>query len=106
MSKHAVNNYRTFDPAIGPTHSEERMIPMKEPQVRGTSAVVACEPKAGWRKKVAVAIAALALTATSTVLSASPAAAAVRGLDLQVSGCNAQAPGTYIVLRAWNVYGW
>lgn len=37
---------------------------------------------------------------------ATPASAAVRGLNLQVSGCDSQAPGTTIVLRANNVYGW
>ena len=42
----------------------------------------------------------------SLFMTSSPASAAVRGLDLQYSGCNAQAPGTYIVLRARNVYGW
>jgi hypothetical protein len=37
---------------------------------------------------------------------AAPASASVRGLNLQVSGCNYQAPGTTLVLRANNVYGW
>jgi hypothetical protein len=37
---------------------------------------------------------------------AEPASAAVRGLNLQVSGCDFQAPGTTLVLRANNVYGW
>lgn len=38
--------------------------------------------------------------------TASPASAAVRGLNLQVSGCDYQAPGTNLALRANNVYGW
>src|SRR5947209_6128162 len=54
-----------------------------------------------------IASLAIALAAAGAGIGiANPASAAVRGLDLQVSGCNYQAPGTTIVLRANNVYGW
>jgi hypothetical protein len=54
-----------------------------------------------------IASLAVALLAAGTSLGiANPASAAVRGLNLQVSGCDYQAPGTTIVLRANNVYGW
>jgi hypothetical protein len=54
-----------------------------------------------------IASLAIAVMATCAAVGiASPASAAVRGLDLQVSGCNFQAPGTTLVLRAYNVYGW
>jgi len=46
------------------------------------------------------------LLTLSVVVPTATASAGVRGLDLQASGCDAQAPGTYIVLRANNVYGW
>jgi hypothetical protein len=50
---------------------------------------------------------AIAIIAAAASLGiANPASASVRGLNLQVSGCNFQAPGTNLVLRANNVYGW
>jgi hypothetical protein len=54
-------------------------------------------------------IAGLAVAVIAAAVSigiANPASAAVRGLNLQVSGCDYQAPGTSLVLRAHNVYGW
>ena len=53
----------------------------------------------------AIAVAALASSGLA-VGTATPALASVRGLNLQQSGCDAQAPGTNIVLRQWNAYGW
>lgn len=48
----------------------------------------------------------IAVIAVGTCVGiANPASAAVRGLNLQVSGCDYQAPGTTIVLGAHNVYG-
>ena len=46
------------------------------------------------------------VVACTTLGIANTASAAVRGLNLQVSGCDYQAPGTTIVLRSNNVYGW
>lgn len=49
----------------------------------------------------------IAVVATCAALGVSnTASAAVRGLNLQVSGCDFQAPGTTLALRANNVYGW
>ena len=74
-----------------------------------STADVAVEPRQPVRRirqKLAIALSVLGLTAAGTFMTASPASAAVRGLDLQYSGCNAQAPGTNIALKQWNVYGW
>jgi hypothetical protein len=48
----------------------------------------------------------MAAEAFAVAGSAAPASAAARGLNLAVSGCNFQAPGTNLVLRANTVYGW
>jgi hypothetical protein len=58
------------------------------------------------KRRIFSLLAALMLALGGSVLIAAPSSAAVRGLDLQRSGCDAQAPGTYIVLRAWNVDSW
>lgn len=53
------------------------------------------------------AILAVPILATGAVLAVtSPASASVRGVNLQTAGCNIQAPGTTVVLRSNNVYGW
>jgi hypothetical protein len=59
-----------------------------------------------FRHRLAIVLSMLGLAASATFMTAMPASAGVRGLDLQYSGCNAQAPGTYVVLKQWNVYGW
>jgi hypothetical protein len=57
--------------------------------------------------RMKMAILAVPILATGTALGiANPASASVRGVDLQVAGCNIQAPGTNVVLTANNAYGW
>jgi hypothetical protein len=57
--------------------------------------------------RVKMAILAVPVLVTGAVLGiANPASASVRGVDLQAAGCNIQAPGTSVVLRSNNVYGW
>jgi hypothetical protein len=56
------------------------------------------------RGMAGLAIAVIAAAASLGI--ANPASASVRGLNLQVSGCNYQAPGTNLVLTAHDVYGW
>jgi hypothetical protein len=60
-------------------------------------------PRLTRRSLVALAMAATATTATAGL--ATPAFAG-GGMDLQRYGCDIQAPGTWVVLRSNNVYGW
>jgi hypothetical protein len=57
-------------------------------------------------RRLATTLSVAALTACAALGTATSASAEVRGLDLQVAGCDHQAPGTTIALRANNVYGW
>jgi hypothetical protein len=59
----------------------------------------------GRTRRALVALAMAGATASGTVALSSPAFAG-GGVDLQRYGCDVQAPGTWVVLRSNNVYGW
>jgi hypothetical protein len=56
-------------------------------------------------RRLLIALALTTTVVTGVTAAAGPASAAVRGLDLQRDGCDLQAPGTVIKLRAFNVNG-
>jgi hypothetical protein len=63
-------------------------------------------PAGLFRRFASFAVVTMAASAVAVAGLTAPASAAVRGLNLQVSGCNFQAPGTTLVLRSNTVYGW
>jgi hypothetical protein len=59
----------------------------------------------GRTRQILATLALTAAVASGAVAVTTPAFAG-GGLDLQAYGCDLQAPGTSIVLRSNNVYGW
>ncbi|HXA61949.1 MAG TPA: hypothetical protein VNW94_22605 [Streptosporangiaceae bacterium] len=58
------------------------------------------------RTRRALAVLALTMAAAGGTVAVTGPAFAGGGVDLQSYGCDLQAPGTWVVLRSYNAYGW